>query len=626
MLKFKLAFNLFVVALLLSACNTSNCVNCIKNPNDSGEGSLRDIVGSSQSGVIVEFDSKISNSTLVLESTIVIKDKEITLKGNGHITLSGGSKVRIFEIKKGGVLRLSGINLENGFSGNYIEDENGGAILNDGELYLDNVKVNNNTAKAGGGIVNYGSLQAENSIFENNATQLGPSGALANLGSANINNSSFINNKSVGGGGAIAHVGFLNKVVKAELIITESTFINNYAELGGGALMLDEGKIKVQGNTFKENKTDGSGGAINAFTIVEFKEGRGELVIENNTFTNNTAVIIGGAVSINSPPYEVSIRGNHLVNNQTSDLGGGGGIAFWSPKPKKESLSLTGEPLPLNHMLTNDNSLFNSLQKVYSTQVQTIHDSLLQSTNFLHLVTNKSNASTPLQQTQTNKESVKIQYNTFYSNNAFSGGAINIALQDSKKTASEFLIENNTFYQNKSLFGGGLNINIDPFYKMRIINNSIVNNQAGQLGGGIYFWNSDKLSENVISMTELQGNVLAENVSSKDIKEAEIPSHDIYSEKEIKPISLGYNLISQHQSFNNFEPHKTDIINTRAQLAELADNGGDTMSLLPKPQSPVIDYIPVIDCLLKNDQRKINRPRDGDGDGVAKCDIGAVEF
>lgn len=57
--------------------------------------------------------------------------------------------------------------------------------------------------------------------------------------------------------------------------------------------------------------------------------------------------------------------------------------------------------------------------------------------------------------------------------------------------------------------------------------------------------------------------------------------------------------------------------------------GGDDVELFPSPGSPRIDAIPVgtLGCgsTLVSDIRAFPRPNDGDGDGVAACDIGAWE-
>ena len=67
-----------------------------------------------------------------------------------------------------------------------------------------------------------------------------------------------------------------------------------------------------------------------------------------------------------------------------------------------------------------------------------------------------------------------------------------------------------------------------------------------------------------------------------------------------------------------------DVINTDPLLGPLADNGGPTLTHLPATGSPVVDTGP-LDGLL-NDQRGIARPQDGDNDGTARRDRGAVEL
>jgi hypothetical protein len=60
-------------------------------------------------------------------------------------------------------------------------------------------------------------------------------------------------------------------------------------------------------------------------------------------------------------------------------------------------------------------------------------------------------------------------------------------------------------------------------------------------------------------------------------------------------------------------------------LGNLGINGGYTQTCSLLPGSPAIDGGDNSFCLLE-DQRGIIRPLDGDGDGVATCDIGAVEM
>jgi hypothetical protein len=60
-------------------------------------------------------------------------------------------------------------------------------------------------------------------------------------------------------------------------------------------------------------------------------------------------------------------------------------------------------------------------------------------------------------------------------------------------------------------------------------------------------------------------------------------------------------------------------------LGPLANNGGLTATHALLPGSIALDGGPGPLCGLATDQRELTRPQDGDGDGIARCDIGAFE-
>jgi hypothetical protein len=75
----------------------------------------------------------------------------------------------------------------------------------------------------------------------------------------------------------------------------------------------------------------------------------------------------------------------------------------------------------------------------------------------------------------------------------------------------------------------------------------------------------------------------------------------------------------------------SDLANVDAKIGPLAANGGATATHLPLPGSPAIDsgsfYCPGFQGVQRVlDQRGSPRPADGDGDGQAPCDRGALEL
>ncbi|HSM54865.1 MAG TPA: choice-of-anchor Q domain-containing protein [Candidatus Sulfomarinibacteraceae bacterium] len=86
--------------------------------------------------------------------------------------------------------------------------------------------------------------------------------------------------------------------------------------------------------------------------------------------------------------------------------------------------------------------------------------------------------------------------------------------------------------------------------------------------------------------------------------------------------SSGHNLADDTSC--GFDTVTGDVITTQPGLAELADNGGPTLTHALLAGSPAIDAGHPAIC-PQSDQRGVARPLDGNGDGLARCDIGAFE-
>lgn len=174
---------------------------------------------------------------------------------------------------------------------------------------------------------------------------------------------------------------------------------------------------------------------------------------------------------------------------------------------------------------------------------------------------------------------------------------------------SEVRLENVTISGNASGMATILN---DGFTLLTIVNSTITANQGPGDGrtplvGGIL--DVHGLSRTFLTNTILSGNAAGiindncDNVASLD----------------------GGNLIgltSQNGQECRALTRPDDFIDIDPGLGPLADNGGFTRSHRPGPNA--IDRGVAGGC-LPEDQRGLARPQDGDGDGLAICDIGAIE-
>ena len=164
------------------------------------------------------------------------------------------------------------------------------------------------------------------------------------------------------------------------------------------------------------------------------------------------------------------------------------------------------------------------------------------------------------------------------------------------------------------------------------LENVTISDNTAQVGGGIF---SDGEFLSVLNSTIVANKALAAPLSN---------GGNIQSANEIRFIntlvansqsgpncagsgftSLGHNLDSENTcSFNQ----STDLYDQGDPLiGDLLDNGGPTLTHALLAGSPAIDAgdNDVLVCPEK-DQRGFSRTYDGDGDGVAICDIGAFEF
>ena len=169
---------------------------------------------------------------------------------------------------------------------------------------------------------------------------------------------------------------------------------------------------------------------------------------------------------------------------------------------------------------------------------------------------------------------------------------------------NEVLLEDTTISGNRGNPGAAL---VDGGANFRLRNCTVTGNRAAQSStsiGGILDVHGG------FGRTFLTNTILAGNGPGTQSDDCRI----LRSEG-------GGNIIGSTAGCNaSLQP--TDIVNVSAALGALADNGGPTRTHLPG--AIAIDAA-VEGACTATDQRGNPRPQDGNGDGTARCDIGAVE-
>ena len=144
--------------------------------------------------------------------------------------------------------------------------------------------------------------------------------------------------------------------------------------------------------------------------------------------------------------------------------------------------------------------------------------------------------------------------------------------------------------------------------------NSTVSGNSASSGGGL----SDARGTVILAQTLVSGNTAAG-------QDAEL------SAVQGTVIANGFNLFGHggNARVSGFTPGATDIVPAATLTAildtTLRDNNGPTQTHALIAGSPAVNVVPAANCATSTDQRGVARPRDGDGDAVAECDVGAFE-
>jgi CSLREA domain-containing protein len=173
--------------------------------------------------------------------------------GAGVTIIDGRGVYRILHVGVNRVATVSGVSMVNGAA----PGADGGGILNEGTLTLNDSAINNSNSDAalnpgvGGGIRSYGTLTLNRVTLENNRAKFG--GGIYKEGSLTVIDSTIAGNHSIANGGGLYNA-------QGSASIDRSTIAGNSAAYGGG--IENDATLQVINSTISENHAAEDGGGI----------------------------------------------------------------------------------------------------------------------------------------------------------------------------------------------------------------------------------------------------------------------------------------------------------------------------------------------------------------------------
>ncbi|MGW2562078.1 hypothetical protein ACWCXB_23050 [Streptomyces sp. NPDC001514] len=271
-----------------------------------------------------------------------------------HLTLTRGKTAEgedggAIDVDPAGRLDLDSVTLEN----NTVDDANnddGGAIYNQGISTIRNSTLNKNSAEDGSAVYNAGGkLEITSSEITNNTSDLSDGfGAITNSNGSVKISKSLLSYNSANNGGALFQTGGTAEV-------ESSTLTHNTARSFGGAIYHSSGSLYVRKSTISYNVA-GSGGGL---TLAD------SAVIEDSKIHNNTANgSDGGGILVSlADGDEVAIRGTKISGNRATAQGSTGG-GIWTG---------TGDLVTLTDTKVKDNTSHSPAGGIQNNGTVTTH-------------------------------------------------------------------------------------------------------------------------------------------------------------------------------------------------------------------------------------------------------------
>ena len=491
-------------------------------------------------------------------------------RGPGNTSVVGNLVDRLFHVLPGGNATFKGLTLYGGSADLVPAVGSGGAVLNQGTARLVKTKVQNNQAESGSG------------------------GGIANTGNLTIANSKLIGNGIDSCCGGALHTS------GGEVTMKGSTVANNGGGCCGGGIYSTAGaEIKILRSTFRNNDLDGCcGGAI-------YNQGESHIVIKKSRFVGHDLTGCCGGTIYNQGGSSVRMDRTKILR---SHVGGCCGGALYSQN-EDTRLRLTRSTIDgsrvggccggaiynqddsnmriLRTKIT-DNEAASSGGAIYNqdTAPLLIRFSLIRNNSVGEAMGNDGGG---IYSQTTGQGHIEVRDSTIAGNSAYRGAGI--------YSTANMVLTNVTLSNNVAVAqGGGLYTDTDGTAFLSHV--TVTGNEGGTVGTGIF---------NEGGPMDIFRSIVAGNESPDDCN---------------LPQSSSKNLDEDAECFNG-----ASAIHAPPRLKPLDNYGGPTPTHALRATSEAVDAAGSAACPPPaKDQRGVRRPQNGDGQGGARCDLGAFEL
>lgn len=326
--------------------------------------------------------------------------------------------------------------------------------------------------------------------------------------------------------------------------------------------------------------------------------GNAHLTLSQARFLNNSSIFQGGAVCI-QPLGSASITGSLFSYNQAGTHGGAignyGAATITDSKFVSNTAAINGGGIDTTGLAAVTASTFVSNTAGYRGgginnyvgQMTISASSFISNTAGLYGggLSNDSNGPTEVGRTS-------VAGTTLFDNYANNNGG-------GLESGGTLTVTNSTISANRAkLNGGGLLWAAGGV--ITLLNDTVVSNTAGTQGGNFYVGGAPNPSIKL-------KNTLVAFGSPNNCDSTMATQGNNLENTNVCGLSAG-----------------SDVRNANPRIGRLQDNGGPTWTHALQRGSPAIDAGTNSGCPA-TDQRGIARPKDGNVDGIAVCDIGAFE-